>query len=163
MKTIYLIGFMGSGKTTVAEILCQNESLTLLEMDELIEESEGKKIKEIFADDGEAYFRKLETALLQEFPADNAIVSTGGGVPMNPVNRELMRRGTVIFLDASFDTINKRLSQDGNRPLWKGKEEEKLQLLKERRPVYVQAADYIIEVEGKSPEFIAREILDVLS
>ncbi|SEB12536.1 shikimate kinase [Thalassobacillus cyri] len=163
MKTIYLIGFMGSGKTTVAEILCQQESLTLMEMDDLIEQSEGRKIKEIFAENGEAYFRKLETALLQEIPAEDVVVSTGGGVPMNPVNQELMRRGTVIFLDASFDIINKRLSQDVNRPLWKGKEDEKFQLLEERRPIYEQAADYVMDVDEKSPELLAKEILHVLS
>ncbi|WP_085508851.1 shikimate kinase [Thalassobacillus devorans] len=161
MKTIYLIGFMGSGKTTVAEILCEKLDVPLIEMDSLIEKREGRAIKEIFAEKGEAYFRQLETSLLEEIPLENMVVSTGGGAPINPINQKLMRRGTVIFLDASFQVIQERLSQDENRPLWKGKEQEKERLLQERWPVYQQAADITIDVEYKSPERIADEILDV--
>lgn len=121
---IFLIGMMGSGKTTVGKELSRLTGLPMLDMDSVIEEQIGKSIPEIFRDSGEAHFRALETALLryiEESPerlGGPAIVSTGGGVVLNEVNRRIMQRlGFVAWLDVSVDVLIERTSRSSNRPL----------------------------------------------
>ncbi|MBM7552307.1 shikimate kinase [Thalassobacillus pellis] len=163
MKTIFLIGFMGSGKTTVAEILSEKLSMKRLEMDEEIEKQQSMKIPEIFEQFGETHFRLLESELLQNIPETGLIVSTGGGVPMRNENRELLKKGTVVFLEADWEEIVQRLQGNSGRPLWNNSDAKaKKDLFDARQTVYKQTADVAVSVNGKSPETIADEITHVL-
>ncbi|TGB04319.1 shikimate kinase [Halobacillus salinus] len=155
---IFLIGFMGSGKTTVAQQLSEKLALPLLEMDEEIERQEGTSIKDIFSRKGEGYFRQKETELLQSIKADS-VVSTGGGVVEREDNREALHMGKVIYLQASWETIDSRLSNDTTRPLWKGNEQDKKEKFQGRLALYERAADLVVNVDDKSPEVITDEII----
>lgn len=159
---IFLVGFMGSGKSTVATKLSERMALPLLEMDDEIEKLEAKSIKEIFANEGEEFFRQKETELLQSIKVD-AVVSTGGGVVEREQNREALSIGKVIYLQASFETIIQRLSNDKTRPLWAGNEQEKKQKFERRQELYEGVADVVIEVDEKTPEEITEEIMHRLN
>ena len=157
---IILIGFMGSGKTTVANILAKKLNLEIIEMDDLIVEESGKSIKRIFSEDGEARFRELETKTAKSLAEkDKCIVSTGGGVVMNKINiNYLKENGKIIFLRTSFSEITKRLKNDNDRPLFKDKEiAKKLFIFRQR--LYEEYADLIVTTDGKSVEKIVYEII----
>lgn len=155
---IYLIGFMGSGKSTIASRLSEDMQIPSVEMDAAIEEAEGMKISEMFAIHGESYFRERETEFLTELKGE-AVVSTGGGVVLRKQNRELIQKGTVVYLKAEWETIVERLKEDTDRPLWQGDEAEKKKRFAERLHVYEQTADLIISVDGKTPEEVTEEII----
>ncbi|MDO4518881.1 MAG: shikimate kinase [Eubacteriales bacterium] len=164
MKHIYLIGFMGCGKSTVSSYLSKNCGYQLIEMDEQIEKEQKMSISEIFAKNGEEYFRGLETALIRNLNgiSDKTVVSCGGGVPMRQENVEAMRKnGKIIWLDVSPETVYERVRYSQNRPLLEGNMnvEYITGLLEKRIPKYRAAADEIIRVDGKKPEEIAEEIL----
>ncbi|ARI77074.1 shikimate kinase [Halobacillus mangrovi] len=154
---IFLVGFMGSGKSTVAHQLSKDLGRPYIEMDECIENQEGLSIAEMFSQYGESYFREKETEFLKSIQEDS-IVSTGGGVILSEENREILSKSTVVYLKASWHTIVKRLEEDTERPLWKGDVEEKKSRFKERLPIYEQTADHIIVVDEKTPKQIAQEI-----
>lgn len=159
--TIYLIGFMGTGKSTIARCLCSKYGMEIVEMDETIEEQQGMPITEIFATRGEAYFRSLETALLAECGKGDVVVSCGGGVAMREENVAIMRKhGKVVLLSASPAEIFERVCYSTNRPLLnKNMSEEYIaELLEKRRPFYEAAADVTVVTDGKTPEEIAEEI-----
>ncbi|MFG6148537.1 shikimate kinase [Halobacillus sp. B23F22_1] len=158
---IFLIGYMGSGKSTVASELSDKLNIPYIEMDETIEQQQEMSIPQIFNKYGEAYFRKLETDLLKSLQAP-VIVSTGGGVILAPENQELLKKGTVIFLDASFETIDGRLSNDQARPLWTNNREENRQRYEKRLPVYRSLASHVIQVDHKETPVIANEVLNCL-
>nr|WP_295265785.1 DegV family protein [uncultured Blautia sp.] len=114
-KNIVLIGFMGSGKTTLGLKLSYLLRMPVEDTDKLIERQEGRSITQIFADDGEAYFRELETELLRKCGEQKyeRILSVGGGTPVNPVNRPLLHRcGTVVYLRVSPEVVYERLKND---------------------------------------------------
>ncbi|RDU35201.1 shikimate kinase [Neobacillus piezotolerans] len=161
MRTIFLIGFMGSGKSTVGRLLAERLGVRFIDTDEEIAEKEGKSINEIFAEDGEAYFRELETALLTGLPESNAVVGTGGGVPLKEINRVVMKeKGIAVFLDAPADVILSRLIYDQSRPLLKGdKDKEIRERLSIRMPIYLEIADIRISTSGKTPEEIIGELI----
>ncbi len=155
---------MGVGKGTVARALAQESKAYAIDTDDLIESLENRKIKEIFAEDGEAYFRDLEkkTAKWLEKNVSSAIISTGGGFYKV---KNLKKIGKVILLDASFDYIHQQILAHPNakrklakRPLFQETKKAKA-LFKERLPLYRNVADGVIMIEGKSPKEIAREIL----
>lgn len=160
---IVLIGFMGSGKTTVGQALSVKCGREFLDTDALIEVNEGRKISEIFAKEGEAHFRKLEYAVLNNLTeAKDKIISTGGGIVTYPDNRELLKKaGKVIYLRVSPETVIKRLEGDISRPLLMG--EDKLsrveELLSLRRALYESTADRIIDVDDLSVEEIVDSIM----
>ena len=160
MKTIYLIGFMGAGKTTVGKALGRYMSVPVFDTDEVIERKEQLTINAIFEQYKEAYFRELETKILQEIPTENAVVTTGGGIVCKHENRIFLNNnGVVIFLYADEDEIVKRLEQDESRPLLKGDKKEKIvELYGERLPIYKEAADYLIDTTGKEINEIVKEI-----
>lgn len=165
-NNIVLIGFMGCGKSTVGRKLANALSYEFSDTDAMIEDAYGKTISKMFAEDGEAYFREAETELLKKLSseAEGLVLATGGGMPMREENRTLLREiGTVVFLEAKIETILERLQNDTGRPLADGEDREKrLRPLYEKRlPVYREAADCILDTEGKSFYAMIEEIKKV--
>ncbi|MCX4340209.1 MAG: shikimate kinase [Lachnospiraceae bacterium] len=163
MSNVILIGFMGCGKTTVGLRLSYRLRRTVIDTDKEIEREEKRTISEIFATDGESYFRDRETQSLRKLidTAANQIISVGGGLPMREENRRLLRElGQVFYLRAEAETIYERLKDDTTRPLLQGENPlTKIKtLLQERDPYYREAADVVITVDGKSFDEILCEI-----
>lgn len=164
MNNIILIGFMGCGKTSVGIRLSYRMRRPMLDTDKLIEKSENRTISEIFAADGEAYFRDLETECIRKLieTTNNHIISVGGGLPIREENHSLMKRlGTVIYLRARAETIYERVRHDTTRPLLQGENpQQKIRgLMEERSAIYEKAADMIIDVDGKDFDAIIDEII----
>lgn len=162
-ENVILIGFMGSGKSTVGIALSYRLQCVLTDTDKMIERKEGRSISEIFASEGEAYFRQKETELLEKLKKEKGkqIFSVGGGTPLRPENRKLLRElGTVVYLKASPETVYERLRGDTTRPLLQGDDPmgKIKRLLGERGEIYREAADIIVETDRKRPARIAGEI-----
>lgn len=163
MGNVILIGFMGCGKTTVGLKLSYRLRRAVIDTDKEIEKDEKRLISDIFATDGEAYFRDRETACLKKLigSAGNQIISVGGGLPLREENRELLHElGQVFYLCAKASTIYERVKDDTTRPLLQGDDPRgKIEtLLRERDPLYRDAADVVIAVDGRSFEEIISEI-----
>lgn len=163
MGNVILIGFMGCGKTTVGLRLSYRLRQTIIDTDKEIEKEECRTISEIFAADGEAYFRDRETAILRKLKesANNQIISVGGGLPVREENRALLRElGQVFYLRAEGRTIYGRLKDDTTRPLLQVEDPLKRieTLIKERDPYYTAAADVVVTVDGKGFAEILDEI-----
>ena len=154
-RNIILIGYMGSGKSTVGKKAAKAMEYTFLDTDELIEQEEGMEIARLFEEKGEPYFREKETKMIQTLlakPKGN-IIATGGGLPMKEGNAELLKQlGMVIYLKAETDTLLERLSGDTARPLLKnGDLREKIEtMLAVRGPVYEKTADVILQTDNMS-------------
>lgn len=163
MSNIVLIGFMASGKTTVGNRLASVSGYKLVDTDEEIVKKEGRSINDIFATDGEPYFRKLETSMIEEMAdkLDNCIISTGGGLAITPGNDEKLRKlGKVVYLKVTPETVLKRISGDSSRPLLAGDAKSKtLNLLAYRQPIYDQCADIAIDTDDKSVDMIVDMIM----
>lgn len=154
---IYLVGFMGSGKSTVAEQLSHKLGMPYIEMDDEIEKEQGISIPEMFETYGESFFREKETSFLRGISKE-VIVSTGGGVIISEDNRRLLKSGTVIYLKAEWETIVQRLMEDTKRPLWKGDAQEKKTRFESRLKLYEEVADEIVSVDDRTPDEIAVDI-----
>lgn len=163
---IFLIGFMGVGKSTVAGYLHRHYSMPLIEMDETLVKRENMSIPEIFETKGEAYFRQAETDLLKEIQEScNNIVSCGGGVAMRPENVEIMKKnGKVVLLSAAPESILSRVMNDDNRPLLKGRKNIAgiRELMDARRPFYEAAADLVVRTDNQSLRAVCEEIIEKL-
>ncbi len=163
VSNIYLIGFSGSGKTTVAPLIAQMCSMGWIDMDHQIERNEGKSIYDIFNEEGEAYFRHCETKLLESIAnsSNGLVVATGGGVPTSSYNRKLMAQsGIVIRLDASLKVIKERLDKNTNiRPLLSS--DNAIEALMAKRAELYKFADAIIHTDNKPPEEIAKLVTNV--
>ncbi|MGX8729064.1 MAG: type I 3-dehydroquinate dehydratase [Lachnospiraceae bacterium] len=160
---IFLTGFMGTGKTTVAKELSSRTGLPLFEMDREIEAKEGRSIPRIFGESGEAYFRSVESELLEElFDEQRQIVSCGGGTVLRASNVVQMRAmGHVVLLTASPETVYKRLRKSaGSRPLLNGRfsVEGVETLMREREKYYTRAAEIVVDTDGRKVRDIAFEI-----
>jgi shikimate kinase len=164
MQNIFLIGFLGAGKSTVARYLAEQYGMNIIEMDEQIAHQERMSISKIFESRGEAYFRRLETSLLEGLQnQENTVVSCGGGVPMRECNVEAMKKsGTVIYLSASPTTVYHRVKNNHDRPLLEGhmNVDYIAGLLNERLPKYLAAADVTVETDGRAACEICEEIMD---
>ena len=172
---LYLIGYRGSGKSTVAPLVArairsQDARWEAVDADDLVEAAAGKSIARIFAEQGEAEFRRLETEIITQLAKrSNLVVSLGGGAPMFEANRELVSAsGKSVWLYADSDLLWDRISADDatdqQRPdlTALGGREEVVQLLKQRNPVYKGCADYTIDVCDLSPQEIADRIVNWL-
>ena len=163
---IYLIGFMGTGKSTIASAFSEMQKMKIVEMDDVISEKAGMSIKSIFSEYGEEYFRNLETKLLKEIvQMENVIVSCGGGVVLRQENISMMKdTGTIVHLSAKPEEILRRVKNDNKRPLLQGSKnvESKESLMKTRNTSYENAADFTIHTDGKSKEVICEEIIKEL-
>lgn len=163
MDNIVLIGFMGSGKTSVAKKLAEVSAYKLVDTDKLIEEKENKKISDIFSDNDEKYFRDIESQVLLKLQSNfNLVISTGGGIVLREANRDVLKKlGKVVYLRVTPETVVKRLQHDTSRPLLMG--DDKHQKVKEimdyREPIYQDAADIIIDTDNLSKKEIAEKIL----
>jgi len=167
MSNLVLIGFMGVGKGTVARELIKQTGKFGVDCDDLIESIENRRIKTIFEEDGEEYFRNLEkkTAKWLEDNVTNTIISTGGGFYKV---ENLNKIGKVIYLESSFEGIITRIKSQPNgdkklakRPLLKDMKKATT-LFNERAPVYREKADIIVNVENKSLENVVKEILQLV-
>jgi len=160
---IVLTGFMGAGKTAVAEELAHLTGFTRVEVDEEIERSAGMKISEIFDRHGEPRFREMETAeVARAAQKTGAIISTGGGAVMREENMEPLRAtGVVVYLRARPETVLKRTSGNADRPLLQVDDPmAKIRELLELRGPYYERAEVIVDTDDKSPRQVAEEILD---
>ena len=163
---IVLIGFMGTGKSTVSELLKRRFAMEVVEMDQIIEERQEMSISDIFATYGEEYFRDLETNLLIEMQSKkNMVISCGGGVPMRERNViEMKKNGRVVLLTAKPETILNRVKNNHDRPLLEGNKNVDFiaDLMEKRREKYQTAADIVIETDGKSGLEICEELVKKL-
>ncbi len=163
MKNIYLTGFMGTGKSTVAQELSKLFQVSLIDMDKALTKQFGMTISKVFEEQGEGVFRRAEKELLTTLSKNEQplIVSCGGGVVKDPENIGIMKSsGTVFLLTASPETLFERLKNDNERPLLQGRlsVEGISEMLLLRSAMYERAADRVIETDGLTPEKIARRI-----
>ena len=163
MKTLFFIGFMGAGKTSVSAALGRTLNLPVIEMDEQISRNEGMTIPEIFAQKGESHFRQCETALLEGLAAGSTcLVSCGGGVAMRQENMAAMRRcGTVVLLTARPEVILERVKDSDERPLLQGRKNvtDIAALMAQRRSAYEAAADVTVDTSDLTIEEVCRAVL----
>ncbi len=160
---IFLIGFMGAGKSTVSDFLSKELAMDVVEMDQIIAQRQGMSISDIFETYGEPYFRDLETKLLIEMQSrSNVVVSCGGGVAMRECNvAEMKKNGRVVLLTAKPETILERVKDNHDRPLLENNKNVDFiaDLMEKRRAKYEAAADIIIETDGKDTQTICEEMI----
>lgn len=163
---LILIGYRGTGKTTVARRVADLLGLECFDADAEVEGRAGKSIKQIFADDGEPIFRDLEVEAIAELVQHgDAVLSLGGGAVMREETRRAIAPGTVVWLTARPETILSRIAEDAKtteqRPnlTTRGGLVEITSLLSQREPVYRACADFTVETDAKSAEQVAQEIV----
>ena len=118
MRSVYLCGFMGCGKTTVGKILAEKLDCGFYDMDEYIVEREKMKIPQIFAEKGERYFREAETAAIRELSESKGIIACGGGAMLKKENAAIAsENGVIVYIDVPFEECYSRISGDNNRPI----------------------------------------------
>ena len=165
-KNIVLIGFMGSGKSTVGRELHHRLGYPLVDMDHVIEQRAGKSIAAIFEAEGEEKFRDLETQLLQELATSTSprrIISTGGGVVGREANRALLRHlGYVVWLNAPVEVILERTGKNRDRPLLHTEDPRArvAALLVVRKPLYAESSHLKVETTGLDSRELATGILE---
>jgi shikimate kinase len=159
---VYLVGFMGAGKTTVARALARRLDWNAADIDELIESREHETVAALFTRRGEAYFRAAERAvLMDQMGRRDMVVATGGGTFVDPLNRAAINRdGLSVWLDVPFDRLIARVPADGRRPLAADRTEFE-RLYSARRPAYEQA-HHRIESGRASVAAVVEELVDWL-
>lgn len=162
-SNIVLVGFMGSGKSTIGKAMAKEWDFTFLDTDEYIEKEEGTTISDIFATKGEEYFRELETKTLKQLKTKcrRQVISVGGGTPLRPENRKLLKKlGYVIYLKVEPETVIERLKDDTTRPLLQRPDKENAirELLEKREPMYKDAAHITIKTDKKPVDVIIDDI-----
>jgi shikimate kinase len=164
---LMLIGFMGTGKSTIAAKLKEALKVEQIEMDALIAEEAGMSIPDIFEKFGEAHFRDLETEMLRKFREKKpVVVSCGGGAVLRDENIEIMKgQGKIILLTATPETIYERVKDSNDRPVLNGNMNVAYisELMEKRRARYEMAADIVITTDGKSADEICNEILEAVN
>ena len=164
---LILIGFMGSGKTTISRMLGKMLNTSVTDLDDEIVRRAGMTIPDIFAQNGEEYFRQLEHDTLADIiKSDQGILATGGGTPMRPDNLTILKDTStpVVLLKASAMETLRRIGGDSGRPLAKSLDEKGISDLQAQRQVnYDACADLTIKTDGLSPAAIAEEIVSFLN
>lgn len=162
-KNIFLVGFMGAGKTSVGRILAQKLQLVFCDLDEAMEKELGMTIPEIFSKHGEVFFRDAESKVLRSVAQrERQVVATGGGVVLIEKNWEVMQEGGLtIYLKAPAEVLYKRVKNNTSRPLLQVQNpiERAKELLSERIPLY-EKADLIVNTENLAPQDVAQEIAE---
>lgn len=163
---VFLVGPMGSGKTTIGKLLARGLKLGFADSDNEIEERTGADIPWIFDVEGEEGFRDREQQVIDEMTLlDHTVLATGGGVVMREANRKaLSARGFVVYLHATLEEQIRRTRGDRNRPLLNGRDAETVlrELMEVRDPLYRQVADHVIDTDSSSPKVIAQRLLTQL-
>ncbi|NTW05084.1 MAG: 3-dehydroquinate synthase [Peptococcaceae bacterium] len=167
MKNIILIGFMGTGKTTLGRVLAQKLGRTFVDTDQEIEKKLGMTVAEIFDKHGSEYFRTQEALIIKEFSSiSNLVIATGGGAVLNPANVAILKKsGQTVLLCSSGEEILKRLDSTESRPLLSSARDVKSrieELLIERESSYEAAADFKVNVDNLDKDAIAEKIIDLL-
>ena len=163
MVNIYLIGFMGSGKSSVGKELATSLGVSFIDTDSYIEEVTQKSIPAIFAEQGEDGFRSHESDALERLSTKEAVIATGGGIIEIPENKDIMtKNGIIVYLHTNFDTISKRLQEDENRPLWNQDLDKRKALYERRLSLYRQFAHYVVETDDKEVETLIHELKGVI-
>ena len=159
---VVLVGTMGAGKTTVAQILAERWGIEARDTDHDVEAAQGRAVSEIFVDDGEETFRSLErdavaVALLEH----SGVLALGGGAVLDPETRDQLRGHSVVFLNVGLSDAVKRVGLGSARPLLLGNVRGRIKaLIDERLPIYREVATLTVETDGKSPEDVADEIME---
>lgn len=169
MKNIILVGMPCSGKTTISKKLASITGQKLIDTDDLIESNEKSTIKEIFASKGEAYFRKLEKELVDEwlttntFADNDAIISVGGGLPIFNGNMEKLKKiGITVFLDVPIGVLIRRMKTSYERAVTAGNNREKIRKLYRQRINTYMKADLRISVSKMDSEVLSHRILSLV-
>ena len=165
-KNIFIIGSMGSGKTSIGKILAKNNHLSFLDTDHEIIRGCGYSIPDIFEKFGEEHFRNLETEQLRKMDAiENHVISTGGGIILKDDNKKLIKDlGFIVFLDININSQMDRVKNRKNRPLLNDMnlKDNLLSLKKIRDPIYKKISNYIIDVSGKERDQVINEIQKII-
>lgn len=158
---LYLVGFMGSGKTTLARALSRRLGWRAIDLDDEIERREGRSVSQLFAAHGEAYFRKVEReVLLAYLAARHVVVATGGGTFVQPANRaDILADGVTVWLDVPFSRIVERVPSDGRRPL--AADRDAFAALFEARRAAYRQAHLRLDAQGRTDALVER-VLDTL-
>ena len=158
-----LVGYMGSGKTTVGRILAGNLGLEFVDLDRTLVKRAGRSIAEIFAEHGEDHFRDLEHRVLRDALRGRppSVLACGGGVVVRPENRALLKEITTVFLREEIDVLYGR-TRGPSRPLRAAGREEFERRYAERLPLYREVADIEVEARGRQPREVAEEVIRCL-
>jgi shikimate kinase len=162
IQNITLIGFMGTGKSSVGQIVAQQLHFTFLDTDHVIEARTGKSIGEIFSQEGESAFRELEKKLVAELVTrKKTIISTGGGLPINPANLESLKTHSLtVCLWASAEKIWERVRSQTHRPLLSGPDPlAKIHKLLDERAPYYRQADVLLNTEMRALKDVAQQVI----
>lgn len=166
MPNWYLVGMMGSGKTATGRRLAFLLGCSFSDLDQLIEEKTGRTVVEIFAREGEAFFRDVEAEVLREVSGTGPrVIAAGGGTVLRADNVARMRQsGKIIFLEAALETLWERVKDKKDRPLLKGADPKKALegIFLARKNFYEGASDLKVQTDGQSPEDVAKKIFELL-
>jgi len=165
---IFLVGMMGSGKTTIGKLLAEELSLPFFDTDDIITSIEGSSVSEIFQNKGETHFRDIEFGLVNNWKMSHGVVSTGGGLPTHHGIMEILNdKGVTIYLKSSVDTLVSRVNNDPLRPLVANKTVGEVKktlsnLLKERKEYYNKSI-YTVTTNGNPQEIVKKIIVKIYS
>ncbi len=169
IRPVFLTGFMGVGKTKIGSILALRLGRKFFDTDDMVENREGKSISLIFSEDGEAYFRQVENACIEEVcRSDNSVVALGGGSIVASRNLDLVcQRGVLVCIHATVDTILSRIANHDDRPLLSGlndkaKREKICKMLTDRAPLYERAHLSVRSEQDFGPEKTVTELIHLL-
>ncbi|MBO0995257.1 shikimate kinase [Bacillus sp. SD088] len=161
---LFLIGFMGAGKTSVGEKLAEICGTSVVDSDQEIERKVKMTIPEIFAEYGEVYFRRVESDVLSELSQEPVIITTGGGIILKEDNREVLKKCKTIFLQAHPRSILERVGLDSGRPLLQNKSlEEVTDMYQTRMPYYLECASSVVDTSELSIEEVAQMIIQKMN
>lgn len=161
---IYLIGFMGAGKSRLGQTIHRMYRLETIDTDKAVENKEGLSVREIYEEYGQEHFRECEVRIMRKISGRKGlVVSTGGETPLQEENLKIMKNGKVIYVRTPFEEVLKRVRRRKTRPMLDGKTDEEIfELMKEREKIYEEAADHIVDTDGKKPEETAAEVVGLL-
>lgn len=157
--SVFLIGFMGCGKSTVGKYLADQLGYHYIDTDEVIVERCHQSIPDIFNESGEGYFRDQETLALCQVPLKQHVIATGGGIIEREQNRSYLSDQVVVYLKTEWETIVSRLQGDQARPIWQDNKRDKQHLYYQREKLYQQTSQIVVTTDDKSIGAIVHEII----